>query len=65
MDIRIVREFIKRYPSELFCEKDNRALLPNLRHDDTIYLYCLECSDTIEIGYNSYDRMKRVLTVNE
>jgi hypothetical protein len=61
MDIRIVREFIKNYPSELFCEKDNRPLLPNLRHDDTIYLYCLECNDTIEIGYNSYDRMKAAL----
>ena len=50
MDIRLVREFLKQFPNQLLCKKDQRQLLPNLRHDDTI-----------EIGYNSYDKMKAAL----
>jgi hypothetical protein len=64
MDIRVVREFMVKNPEELLCKKDKIQLLPNLRHDNTIYLYCLQCSDTIDLGLGSYDRIKADINKN-
>lgn len=63
MDVRIVREFLGRYQGDkdITCPFDNYQMLPNLRHDDTIYLYCLACNHKVDVGYNLYDRMKRAV----
>ncbi len=63
MDIRVVRAFIELFPQDrdIKCPYDSYDCLPNMDHNDTIYLYCLACNYKINVGLNLYDRMKREL----
>jgi hypothetical protein len=63
MDIRVVREFIKTYPNHPYisCPDDKTALLTNLDEHDIVTLYCLSCKFKTQVGYNLYDKIRRII----
>lgn len=63
MDIRVVREFIKLYPDHPYisCPDDKISLLTNLDEDDIVILYCMSCKFKTQVGYNLYDKIRRVI----
>ena len=50
--------------SRLECPLDQGPLMPNLREDDIIFLYCLSCSYKKDIGISFYENIKKEVDKN-
>lgn len=47
------------------CPLDQGLLMCNLDNDDEIYLYCLSCSYKKVIGFDLYNKIKKLVEANE